>query len=235
MSMLSAAAKRIGLGALDFVFPPRCLGCGKEPLLLCSGCSDRLVPAKGPRCDHCWRPGVETSPCHHCRLEPPAFDALRASFVYEGVARHLVHALKYRGMTAGAGPMASLMARTAGDFAIQPDVIVPVPLAVWRERTRGYNQAERLARALGRELNAPVQPSLLRRPRHTPAQARAASSEERRQNVAGAFRAASDLGARRVLLIDDVTTTGATLASCAATLREAGAARVWALTFARED
>jgi len=230
-----SVARRLGQGALDLVFPPRCLACGKEPALLCWRCVELLTPAEGPRCDRCWRPGVEVSPCHHCRVDPPAFDGLRAAFVYDGVARHLVHALKYQGMTAAAGPMASLMARSSRDLAFEPDVIVPVPLAGWRKRTRGYNQAHSLARALGRELDVRVQPGLLRRTRQTPPQARAASSEERLRNVAGAFRALPRAGGLRILLIDDVTTTGATLGACSAALREVGAASIRALTFARED
>jgi ComF family protein len=232
---LAAIARRVGLGALDLVFPPRCLACGKEPALLCGACVELLVPAGGPRCDRCWRPGVEVSPCSHCRLDPPAFDGLRSSFVYDGVARHLVHALKYRGMTAAAVPMAALMARTARVSSFEPDAVVPVPLTGWRKRTRGYNQAESLARALGRELGVLVQPDLLRRTRQSPPQARAASSEERLRNVAGAFRALPRARGLHVLLIDDVTTTGATLGACAVALRGAGAVSVRALTFARED
>jgi ComF family protein len=156
--------------------------------------------------------------------------------VYQGVARELVHALKFRGVTAVAPALAALMAPAARDDRLGADLIVPVPLSGLRRRLRGYNQSEALASALGRELGLPVLPGALRRRRHGAPQARSASAEERRRNVAGAFQArGEELAGRRVLLVDDVTTTGATLGACAAALREGGAARVWALAFARED
>ena len=148
----------------------------------------------------------------------------------------LVRALKYRGATALAEPMAKSLASTVGSYGIDADVIVPVPLSGMRRRTRGYNQAEELARALGRRLDMAVWPSALERRRDTPPQARSADAEERRRNVAGAFHANDpDIAGRRVLLVDDVTTTGATLAACATALKTAGARSVRALTFARED
>jgi len=113
---------------------------------------------------------------------------------------------------------------------------MPVPLSGLRRRTRGYNQAEALARALGRELGLPAWPGALERRRHTPPQARSADMEERRRNVAGAFVCREPgVAGRRVLLVDDVTTTGATLAACALALKEAGARSAWGLAFARED
>jgi ComF family protein len=146
----------------------------------------------------------------------------------------VVHAFKYRGMTVLAGPMASLLADAAKWTPV--DLIVPVPLSGLRKRTRGYNQAELLARSLAAELGVPAQPRSLVRKQHTPPQARSADAESRRRNVAGAFacREAS-LAGRRVLLVDDVTTTGATLGACATALKLAGATSVHALAFARED
>jgi ComF family protein len=118
----------------------------------------------------------------------------------------------------------------------EADVIVPVPLSGWRRRTRGYNQSEALARALARELGLPLAPRALSRRKHAPPQARSATAEERRRNVEGAFAArAEPVAGRRVLLLDDVTTTGATLRACAAALKEAGARSVYAVAFARED
>jgi ComF family protein len=169
-------------------------------------------------------------------VEPPAFDGLRASFVYDATARELVHALKYQGVSALAPPMASFMAQTAQHEALAADIVVPVPLSGMRQRTRGYNQAEALARTLGRELGLPVRPAALRRRRHTPPQVRSRDAGERRRNVAGAFQGeGNEVAGRAVLLVDDVTTTGATLSACAGALRQAGAGAVWALAFARED
>jgi ComF family protein len=160
---------------------------------------------------------------------------LRAAFVYEGLARELVQSLKYRGLTALAEPMAALAADSIRKAGLTFDVLVPVPLAGMRERTRGYNQAEALAKQIGRALGVEVAPWALRRIRSSPPQARSADAETRRRNVQGAFRARNEAAGRSVLLVDDVTTTGATLAACASALKEAGAGRVWAFAFGRED
>jgi ComF family protein len=229
------AIARLGRVAIDLVFPPRCAACGAGGAFLCAACQARLVPAAPPRCPRCWRPGL-AGLCAGCQTAPPPFDGLRAVFVYRDVARELVHALKFQGMSALAQPMAQHLAAAARAWSPPIDAIVPVPLSGLRERTRGYNQALLLARELARELGLPAQPRALRRRRHTPPQARAAGAEERRRNVMGAFEARpSAVRGRALLLIDDVTTTGATLVACAAAAREAGARSVWALAFARED
>jgi ComF family protein len=234
MATTTSLARSLGRAALDLLFPPRCAVCGAGGAFLCDGCAASLVEASPPRCPRCWRPAPDADECLHCQLTAPPFDALRTAFVYQGVARELVHALKYRGMTVLAAPMASLLAGAAAQARF--DLVVPVPLSGLRKRTRGYNQAELLARALAGDLGVPAQPSALVRRRHTAPQARSADAEARHRNVAGAFVCRDEsLAGRRVLLIDDVTTTGATLAACAEALRTAGAASVWALAFARED
>jgi len=229
-------AASLGRAALELLFPSRCLGCGRSGTFLCDPCAQRLTPALPPRCARCWEPRSLAGECLSCQLRPPAFDALRTAFVYDGLARDLVQTLKYRGQTALAERMGRLLAQAACRSGLHADVAVPVPLSGLRKRTRGYNQAEALARTLGRALALPVEPKALVRLRHTAPQARGAGAEARRANVAGAFRAGADaVAGRSVLLVDDVATTGATLSACASALKEAGAASVWALTFARED
>ncbi len=231
-----SVAERLSRAVLDFVFPPRCVVCGSGGSFLCTVCASGLPKAEPPRCPRCWSPGSDAYLCPECQAGPPAFDGLRAAFLYQGVVRDLVHALKYRGTTALAGPMASLLADVVHRDVLAADVLVPVPLAGVRRRTRGFNQAESLARALGRELGLPVRPGALRRRRQTTPQARTADAEQRRRNVAGAFACREGpVAGQRVLLVDDVTTTGATLAACAGPLKAGGARSVWAITFARED
>jgi ComF family protein len=147
----------------------------------------------------------------------------------------LVHSLKYGGTTAVAPAMARQMAVALGGERFDARTVVPVPLATMRRRTRGYNQAEELARALGRALRLPVETRLLTRTRHTPQQARSSSASQRHRNVEGAFAAREELAGSRILLVDDVTTTGATFAAAATALRAAGAQCVWCVAFARED
>ena len=227
---------KLGQAILEFVFPSRCVACGADSAFLCDDCAASLVQAKPPRCSGCWRPLPSGDRCTDCRAGGSTLDGLRAAYVYGGVAREAVQSLKYRGITALAAPMAGRLANAARDYDLAVDVIVPVPLAGLRERTRGYNQAAVLAQALGRELRLPVRTHALARSRNTPPQARSSDAQERRRNVAGAFRARpSEIAQQRVLLVDDVTTTGATLSACATALKEGGARSVWGLAFARED
>ncbi|MDI6857810.1 MAG: ComF family protein [Dehalococcoidia bacterium] len=229
------ALRRIGETALDAVLPPRCVGCGRFGSFLCDRCESGLIPAGPPRCEICWQPVVHPPTCARCRTQRPAFEGLRAAYVFEGVARELVHALKYRQQRALAAPAAALLARHLEKHPVPFDIVVPVPLHPHRERTRGYNQSALIARGLARKLDVPVAEKALVRQRNTRSQAERPSAEERRANVAGAFAYGGSPLAGRALLVDDVSTTGATLDSCARVLRENGAASVWALTFARED
>jgi ComF family protein len=164
-------------------------------------------------------------------------DGIRAAFVYRGVARELVHGLKYRGLTALGVPMAELLSGCDWLHELSIDAIVPVPLAPARRRTRGHNQAEALSSHLAHSLAIEHLPRGLERPRSAPPQARSANADERQRNVAGAYvvRLPDAIERRRIAVVDDVTTTGATLASCAVALKSAGAAYVLGLAFARED
>jgi len=149
--------------------------------------------------------------------------------------RQAVHQLKYKNLRALAKPLAKLL----NDFlVINPvpgEVLVPVPLHPRRLRERGHNQSHLLAEELSSLINLPVIDDCLIRKRHTPPQARTATVEERRSNIANAFTCVNDrLQDKQVLLIDDVSTSGATLDACAKTLKAAGAVSVWGLVLARE-
>ena len=155
---------------------------------------------------------------------------------YEGAARQVIWALKYQGQRRLAEPLGGLLAHAANRLAAHVALVLCVPLHATRRRERGYNQAELLARVCGRRLGLPVRPDLLERVRATPPQV-GLSAADRRTNVAGAFattaRAPAALSGRSVLLVDDVSTTGATLTAAATPLLEAGASSVWGLTVAR--
>ncbi len=228
---------RVGQAVLDVLFPSRCVGCGAYGSFLCQACQAELPRARPPRCPICWQPQRGATPCSRCRQERPAFQGARTLYLYEGAAREAVRALKYNYVSALAQPMAQLMARyLEEEESIEADLLVAVPLYGRRQRLRGYNQSALLARELSRLCGLSLAERGLARRRNTPPQARSVDAEARKRNVADAFKADRYwVEGKRVLLIDDVMTTGATLSACARALREGGAASVWALTFARED
>jgi ComF family protein len=203
---------------VTFLGPPLCRGCG-FPF--------ELAPAA---------PAAEGALCAACHADPPAFDRARAVMAYDAGSRGLVLAFKHADRTEAAPPFARWMARAGAELLAEADVIAPVPLHRWRLLARRYNQAALLANQLGRLSGLPVVPDLLVRRRNTPSQGRL-SAAGRSRNVAGAFavhpRHAARVRGRCVLLVDDVLTTGATVAACTRVLRRAGAGQVDVLTLAR--
>jgi len=234
------------LAVLDLVYPALCPVCDavlgarrRDPL--CGACwdaIDRLVPPACARCGVPW-PGFDPAPaaapgtCEACLREPPPFDAARAAAAFAGPLREAVHALKFRGARGLARPLARLVLESPGATMLDgADALVPVPLAPARQRERGFNQATLIAERLGRAHGVPVRPRWLRRQRPTLAQTEL-SAAERRRNVAGAFAASPAVAGLRLVVVDDVFTTGATAAECARALRAAGARGVAVLTVAR--
>jgi ComF family protein len=218
----------------DLLFPPQCALCDAGGTPLCDPCAEALQRADGQRCHRCWMPLGAAAICRHCIDVPPAFSSIRAAYVMEGGARRLAHELKYEGLTSLAAPMARLMHDAVEVSSI--DVVAAVPLHRGRERSRGYNQAHELARHLAALVALPCDSRALRRTRDTEPLAKTMHREERRAIVAGAFAAPPErVEGRRVLLVDDVVTTGATLDACARTLLDAGAAEVRCATWARAD
>jgi len=175
-----------------------------------------------------------SGPCAFCREWPKELAwAVSGTWLDEGPARNLVHALKYGGWRIAAAPMADCIRAAGGARLGRIDALVPVPLGATRLRERGHNQAALLARALGASLAVPVLESALRRTRETRTQTRL-GPDDRRRNVAGAFEAAGpSLTGLRVALVDDVLTTGATLGSATTALARLEPASVGAVTFAR--
>jgi ComF family protein len=170
--------------------------------------------------------------CGNCRARLPAFDVAWAAYRFEGPLRTAIHRFKYGGERALGEPLGALLADAAAGLRIEADLIVPAPLHATRRRERGYNQSELLARVVARRLGLPLGLALARQ-RPTPPQV-GLSAAERRANVAGAFAwRGESLADRRVLLIDDVCTTGATLDACARALRPHGPASIAAVTLAR--
>jgi ComF family protein len=224
---------RLSRLALDLLYPPRCALCHRHGDFLCNACRDALPRADGDRCPKCWLPW-DRHFCVACADQPIAF-SLRSPYRYEGDVRTLVHAFKFGNFSSLAASLALPMV-LAIESLPPPDVIVPVPLSGRHERQRGYNQALLLARGLGQFSRAPVV-NVLKRTTQGKAQSLTNDAALRRANVRNAFAVAkrADIADRHVLLVDDVATTGATLDACAQVLLDAGASKVSAVTFARED
>ena len=226
---------RFKRAALDLLFPRWCLGCGKEGEYICGDCRRSLPFITPPLCPRCGRPESRGRLCPGCAETEAEIDGIRAPFLFDGVIRRAVHEFKYRNLRALAPPLAVLLHQYIRENPLPGEVLVPVPLHPKRYRERGYNQSALVARELGRIAGLPVVGDCLIRRGYTPPQARTASVGERRVNVAGAF-ACRDGGLRgkMVILIDDVSTSGATLNACAAALKSAGAGVVWGLVTALE-
>ena len=221
--------------ALDFIFPPYCVGCGKEGAFICLACRQSLPRIMPPICPKCGRPHPNGILCPDCVRWQAAIDGIRSPFRFEGAMREAIHKLKYQNLRALAVPLAEMLQEYLIASPLDIDVLVPVPLHRKRLRERGYNQARLLAKELGKLINIPVVDDVLIRLRHTPPQARTANIEERTHNIADAFACRGNgLRDRRVLLLDDVATSGTTLDACATVLKASGVASVWGLVMARE-
>lgn len=230
--VLESARRRLLEPLLNLVFPPHCVTCGALGAWFCPACRDQVQIQQPPLCQRCGRPITSGSICGHCRRHPPLVDGLRSVAPHRQPLSKAIHALKYEGVRVLAAPLGTFMAEYAIDLGLAADVLVPVPLHRSRERQRGYNQSRLLALEISARVGWPVVDALTRL-RNTPAQV-GLSRAQRLDNVRGAFCATdATVSGRRVLLIDDVCTTGATLGACAEALRRAGAHSVWALTLAR--
>jgi len=243
----------LAVAALDLLFPAFCPVCA-EPLgagrrdPLCGRCFAAIPLLPPPVCGGCGLPvpdgcGLPVAPvdarrapvsrCAACLAQPPPWDWARAAAAYAGTARDALHALKFEGKRA--------LARPLGDLIVEPcrvaaggdvEAIVPVPLGRGRERARGYNQAALLAERLARGVGGPVRTRWLARSRETAEQS-GLGATARAANVRGAFVASTSAAGRSVVVVDDVLTTGATVAECARALRRAGARRIGVLAVAR--
>jgi len=209
----------------------RCVGCERRASdVLCRACFEALPGVGSPVCGRCGLPSAfATYVCEECKNVDFGFENARAPLKYEGVGKQVVHALKYRGYKRVVERLAvPLMLQTLGDGGF--DAVVPVPLHRSRLRKRGFNQAELLGRGLAGKMKATVSDTL-EVVRSTRDQVEL-SAAQRRANVAGAYTATVPLRGK-LLLVDDVFTTGATMSACAATLLRAGAREVHALSLCR--
>jgi ComF family protein len=234
---------RVARLVIDALLPPLCLSCQTEvaePGSLCPTCWSGMVFLGAPSCACCGLPFEfdmgDGMICGECARASPRFSQARAVFRYDDASKALILRFKHGDRLEGVGAFARWMARAGAEMLARADLLVPVPLHRWRLLARRYNQAALLANAIGKLARVMVEPGMLARTRRTPPQGHL-GHDARARNVAGAFRVEErlrpGLADRRVVLVDDVMTSGATVDECARVLLKAGAASVDVLTLGR--
>jgi len=230
----------VAKAVLDMLFPPFCIACrgavGESGF--CAACWSGITFLDGPGCACCGLPFPVAldgeNVCAVCLAKPPAFDSARAILAYDEKSRGAILALKHADRLDLVPGFARWLSRTGRALLESSDLVVPVPLHPLRLWRRRYNQSAELARRLARDWSLTYATALIRS-RATPSQGAMASAKARRRNVLRAFKVPEPqrVAGKRVLLLDDVLTTGATAEACARALKRAGAARVDVLALAR--
>lgn len=237
--------RRLLAPLLDTLFPPICYLCreylpGTDGVQLCAGCLAKTPPLLSPKCSCCGEPFKTPAGADHlcgaCITTPPPFSSARAALLFEGSSRELIHQFKYGKRVLLRRPLGLLAAAHLDDFArdFKAELIVPVPLHSKRLRQRGFNQAILLGEIFSQRWGVPLSRNNLRRIRWTEPQVNLGAAE-RAANVKGAFAVsrAEEIAGLRILLVDDVYTTGSTVKECCRVLRKGGAAEVAVVTIAR--
>lgn len=217
---------------VDLLFPPRCAGCGRLGVEWCQTCEQSVVKLGGRLCHRCGGPLLNRRRCPSC-AEHPLPLTVRSHAFYQGPLVRALLQLKYRANRRLAAIMAGWLRQIYVNAGWRADLVVAVPLSAARLRQRGYNQAELISVALAKAVELPHEGGALVRTRETASQV-GLGPNERRRNVAGAFCGQPEVVRERVVLVvDDLYTTGATMAACARGLKTAGACQVLGLTVGR--
>jgi competence protein ComFC len=231
--LLSSRSNSVVEFVKEAIAPVQCVGCSVFGAWICDACRDEIVWVKEQRCYKCGQLSPAGRTCDKCRKESKLTAVAVAAHFDEGPIRLAIHALKYGGAYELAPILAGALKNVVpSEIAGSKGwVIAPVPMAKSRKRLRGYNQAELLAKEISVQLQVPLMDGLLKiRPTSPQAEL---SRAARLVNLRGSMTAVGSLAGARVILVDDVATTGATLEECARALREAGAKRVCGVVIAR--
>jgi ComF family protein len=218
---------------LDWLFPPDCGGCGNPGTRWCSECKKNVQLVPNPVCDVCGLPQTRSGLCDRCQQTNPSFKQLRSWAVFEAPVQGALHRLKYQRDIGLGEVLSNQMVAFVKNLGWPVDMMVPIPLGKKRMKERGYNQVAMVAMPLSMQLKLDYRPEVLGRVRETRSQV-GLSAIERKKNVKDVFKAKTDgVRGRSILLMDDVSTTGATLSSAADALYASGADDVYAVTVAR--
>jgi competence protein ComFC len=224
---------QLAWAGLDWVYPPLCSGCGAQGSRWCEKCIARTNLIEGGVCLRCGIEGQVNGICSSCYHFQPAYTALRSWAYFEGPVRNALHRLKYMKDVALGEVLSRHLMTLLDGLNWRVDLVVPVPLGIARQSERGYNQASLLARPLALASGIRYHSNALVKKHDTRSQV-GLSITQRKTNVKDVFSGNNKvLSGKRVLLVDDVCTSGATIESCAQALFEAGAKDVYALTLAR--
>ncbi|MBN1263439.1 MAG: ComF family protein [Candidatus Pacebacteria bacterium] len=231
------------MALVDYIFPRRCLGCGEFGNYFCSECLKLIKPPRRPICPQCFNPSLLGS-THSACLKPLSLDGLVAVSNYEGAVKQAIKKLKYQFVTDLAGDLASLMIRFLRKYQgkLWPEfdsswVLLPIPLYPQRQKWRGFNQAGLLGRLIAGKMGWSYKDGILIRTRPAKPQAEINNSKQRRANVRWVFKVRREVQAvireKKVILFDDVWTTGSTIKECAQVLKRRKVGKVWGLALAR--
>jgi ComF family protein len=219
--------------AVDWLFPPYCGGCGSFGSRWCSDCEEKIQTIKPPLCRICGQPSISCDICDSCKSSPPSFTTLQAIGAYTGPFRKAILQLKFRNNLGLCEVFALKLARRIIRVDWHPDLVVAVPLSKQHQKTRGFNQAELLAKPLSWLINVQYASDAITRIKPTSFQV-GLTAHQRKSNVKNAFFAEAGLVyGKTILLVDDIATTCSTMDSCSKALLEAGAKQVNAICLAR--
>ncbi len=219
---------------LDLIFPARCLSCGAIGGFVCQKCSKEVIRKRDQGCPFCRQSMSGGRTCHRCRSHHKLTGALCYGYMKDETLKSVIHGYKYDGVSAAGEEIANYLVELLERESINFEVVSFAPISRERYRQRGYNQAEILARVIARHFGKPLYTGL-KKVKHTSSQV-GLHRRERLQNIKGSMQASNSnpIIGKKVLVVDDVLTTGATLDECARTLRAAGARQVWGVVVAHE-
>lgn len=243
MDKTTSYFQKIKFFLLDVLFPIHCLGCQAEDCWLCASCLKKIKLRDQQFCPHCEKIITpDGRSCFACKNKSPLAGLLVATSYQEPLVSKAVHLFKYRFLETLAEPLSQLSLKALRSYELPlPDLILPIPLHPRRLRWRGFNQSWLLAKNLAEKLlpglDLALADNLLIRQRYTLPQMSLKNHTQRHQNVRDAFTVTdpAKIKAQRILLVDDITTTGSTIFECARILKEAGAKEVYAVVIAKRD